>query len=138
MQRSKTTQVIGVFFVFLGLLFSAIGGTSLLSTFNFFERAVSNPGRVTGFQQGAPIVRYEYQGVTSELIGGVQTNPPVYQLGESVTVMLNPSFPSEARLDGWLENYFFASIFGGLGGVFLIVALAFLFIPKETQRPDST
>jgi len=139
MERSrKTGYRFGYFFIFVGILFSSIGGASLISTLNFRDRAVPSPARVIGLQQGAPIVRYEYQGLSRELVGSVKTTPPAYQVGESVNVLLNPAFPSEVKLDGWMELYFFASVFGGIGGIFLLVGLAFLFVPHETERPNST
>jgi|GEM_PF-1666821 len=123
----------------IGLLFTAIGLYSWFNTRVFLEKARRVPGEVVEIRQGdserdgteistrsVAVIQYSYEGEDRTLISQVQTNPPAYSVGEKVTVLVNSDRTTEARLESWLELFFFAAVFGGLGPIMLATSALLL------------
>jgi hypothetical protein len=124
----------------IGVLFSAIGGISLLVAaalaFGLWsdrqERAhvegtvVSNQKRCHKGCSYRPVVEYEAGGERHAVTGTVGNSSPVFEVGERVTVLVDVAEPREARIDHWTESGFgilfggfFFLVFGGIGGASL-------------------
>lgn len=129
---------------FFGLIFLAgmgLPGIGLLagsyyfasSTLDFREQAK----RTTGVIEAAnpPRAKFYVEDREYTVTGSVSSDPPAYQVGEKVEVMYLPGSPDDARLDGFLENWFAATLLGGLGTVFTSVGLGiFFFSGRWTRR----
>jgi hypothetical protein len=116
---------LGVFgAVGLGLLGGAL--FAMQSTLAFQEGALVTPGTVVAVEGGKPVVEFEDRaGETHRVWGTVSSNPPAYERGERVEVRYRPGAPDQARIDGFLENWFVSLVLGGLGTVFTGVGAGF-------------
>lgn len=65
------------------------------------------------------VVRYtDARGNRYEVTSSFGSNPPIADLGETVGVYYPAEHPEDGRIDLFLENWFLACLFGGLGSVF--------------------
>lgn len=121
----------------IGVVFSAIGLVSLavaalLGHDLYADRqahapvtgtVVANDRRCkSGGCSYRPIVEYDFGGDRYATTGVVGNSSPVFKVGETVTVLVPPDDPRDARIDHWTESGFgilfglgFFAIFGGIG-----------------------
>ena len=120
----------------IGVIFSAIGGVSLAVAAALYLDLAGDRGsraHVTGTvvdqnkrcHKGCsyrPVVEYTFGGERYRIIGTVGNASPVFDLGETVTVLVPERDPRDARIDHWTESGFgilfglgFFVIFGGIG-----------------------
>ena len=77
-----------------------------------------------------PLVRFKAPGgEIIEFTPSSSSNPPAYDVGEKVDVFFDPRNPQDAMLNGFFSLWGGAVITGGIGLVFLLVAVAMLFLP---------
>lgn len=118
----------------IGVVFSTIGAVSLLVAAGLawdlhHDRQVREhvTGTVTAQQRRnrayRPVVEFEFGGARYAITGTVGNSDPIFQVGETVTVLVDPRDPREARIDHWTESGFgilfggfFFLVFGGIGG----------------------
>jgi len=80
-----------------------------------------------------PLVRFKApSGEIIEFAPSSSSSPPAYEVGETVDVFFDPNDPQDAMLDGFFSLWGGATITGGLGLVFLLVAAGLLFMPAST------
>lgn len=117
----------------LGVVFSVIGTVSALVAGGLaydLHRDRASHAAVTGTVVGQqrrnrsarPVVEFQAEGGTHRLVGVVGNSSPVFEVGETVTVLVPPGHPEDARLDHWTESGFgilfggfFFLVFGGIG-----------------------
>jgi hypothetical protein len=115
----------------VGVLMLAGSIYLVFNTRAWLARAVEAPGTViemvrvrdsdSGSYMFAPLVRFQTaEGRTVEFQSMVQTNPPAYHAGESVTVLYDPAKPGSAAISGWFSIWAVPLILG-IVGVFLAV-----------------
>jgi hypothetical protein len=120
----------------LGLLSGGI--YSFLSTRTFIGDAVSARGVVIDLEEHwdsgdnsytyYPRVRFQTEnGDAHRFTGDVGSSPPAFDVGEAVQVLFDPSDPSAARIDSFMQLWFTSLILGGMGVVFSIVGGGSLF-----------
>jgi hypothetical protein len=127
--------------VFSGI-FGAVGLGMLLGaafaaqrTLSFRAEEVRAPGTVVQMEGGRPVVEFTApDGTTRRVVGEISSNPPAYERGEAVTVLHHAGDPDDARIEGWLESWFAATLFGGLGTVFTGVGGGFLIAEVRKRR----
>lgn len=85
---------------------------------HFAGRAIHVKGRVielvpqsSGSAAMAPVVEYTFNGESKTYRSQVFNQPPVYQPGEEVTLLVNPDKPDEVIIDNFTERYFVTFIF---------------------------
>lgn len=121
----------------IGVIFSAIGGISLLVAAGLAAdlwsdrkhrvhvtgTVVANTKRCHKGCSYRPVVEYPAAGGRYAVTGTVGNSDPVFAVGETVTVLVDPNDPREARIDHWTESGFgilfggfFFLVFGGIGG----------------------
>ncbi|GEM_PF-6666929 len=59
------------------------------------------------------------------MTGSVGSSPPAYDVGERVGVLYHADVPEQARIEGFIENGFAPSLFGGLGGIFALIGFGY-------------
>lgn len=112
----------------VGAVFLAVAGWSISSDRSFAAGAVRAEGVVIS-AGNIPVVRFETrEGAAIEFRGRVSSKPPAYTLGEKVGVLYRPEAPAEARIDGFVERWLLAAIFGGLGSVFFSIGAGFVIV----------
>ncbi len=139
----KSSQWIGSVFLAFGLLFGGVGLAAAISDWRFAKDAVRAQGFVTGFANSrssdsttyAPIVIYrDRTGTIYRFRGKVASNPPAFDMQESVDVLYRPERPGAARIDSFGQRHFLSLIFGGFGLVFGGIGAAFLAQPVMRRR----
>lgn len=66
----------------------------------------------------APVFEYEYRGATYQYISPISSKPPDYERGETVQLMIDPSYPHVAYVNDKTAMTFIIIVFG-FGAVFL-------------------
>ncbi|MCK6617394.1 MAG: DUF3592 domain-containing protein [Cyclobacteriaceae bacterium] len=135
-------KVISIGLGFFGVVFILIGiGTYLL--FNYIEAdAVEVQGRVVDLRPSpsggdgfAPVIEYEWNGQTKTHYSEVYASPPDFEAGQVVPVYVNPSNPDTATIIYEETGWIFISVFGGIGAVFIIIAIVLFRFGKKMNRP---
>lgn len=131
LDMSDPGLVVGSVFTGLGAIFLIV--TSLIFWFDHkdTEESTMVVGTVTSLDYSsdgtaAPVIRYRFSGEKRILRGTVWSNPPGYDVGEEVELLVSNKNPQNVTINGFFERYFtvllfgfFAVIFGGIGGLLL-------------------
>jgi hypothetical protein len=115
----------------IGVVFVIIAAWMLVSTIQFRERAQSTEGVVVelvsrrGSKGGvtySPVYEFkDRNGGQHRVQSSTSSNPASYDVGERVTVRYDPARPGDARIDGFMDNWFLPLIFGGIGSIFAVI-----------------
>jgi hypothetical protein len=139
-------------------LFGLVGAGLLIGAFlvvqntrSFLEDAVSAQGVVLDLvgRSGstssgtsytyAPRVRFvTAAGRTVTFVSSTSSNPPDYQVGETVEVLYPADAPERARLDGWFSLWGAAAILGGMGSVFSGISVGLTVAASRGRRKGRT
>lgn len=136
----------------LSLVFGLIGVVLLLAglgcgvaTFSARQGAVFTEGQVIDQVRGRGnrrhrgsalvVVRYaDAAGNHYEVTSRIGSSPPAAAVGETVGVYYPPEHPEDGHIDLFLENWFLACLFGGLGCVFGAVGGGFAIARWRERR----
>lgn len=77
----------------------------------------------------APVFEYEFGGIRHRDRSSVSQNPPKYEVGDTVKLLVNPNEPIAYRIDGDITLRIIGSIFAFIGLTFGTVAI---FVRKGT------
>lgn len=110
----------------LGIIFLAVAGIWGYHTAAFIARADKVPGTVVDHAVSdsyRSIFVYEHPpGTLRRQVSSVGTNPPAQDVGEKVTVLVDPADPERAEIRSFVDQWIgpvifgvFALLFGGLG-----------------------
>jgi hypothetical protein len=128
----KFLSVLGKYVLLpVGVLMLAGAIYLAVDTRAWLARAVEAPGTViemvrvrdsdSGSYMFAPLVRFATaEGKTIEFQSTLQTNPPAYHAGESVTVLYDPAKPNSAAISGWFSIWAVPLILGIVGAGFTV------------------
>ena len=115
----------------IGVVFVIVAAWILVSTIQFRGRAQSAEGVVvelvarSGSKGGvtyAPVYEFtDRNGESHRVQSSSSSNPASYDVGERVTVRYEPAEPGDARIDGFMDNWFLPTIFGGIGSIFALI-----------------
>lgn len=131
---------IGCSIIFANLFFTAfcLWGMYALSTAYRLENSGSTTtGTVIEMEESStseggccvssPVIEFQSNGQTYTFDGGNASNPPAYQVGETVPVIYDSSDPTTAQINKWSERWLFpliiipAMILGALITTFFLV-----------------
>jgi hypothetical protein len=116
--------VVGLFFFirtrnFLGKAREA-KGTVIEMVYRQNSSADSNSGG--GY---APVYQFETEDKRRIVKqDGLATNPPRYQVGQTMDILYDPENPEKAYVNRWMNLYFVPALLGGLGLIFCGAAVA--------------
>jgi hypothetical protein len=129
-------STVGAIFLGVGALEVAIGAFLYFRTRRFLETAVDTKGTVTGFEESyssdtgtsyMPVVEFTgADGEKRKFTDSMASNPPGYDVGETVPVKYDPSDPEDARIAKRFRLWFAAGLLGSMGLTFLIVGVILL------------
>jgi len=125
---------VGGIFALIGSLFAGIGVLFWQNESEFKQTAMETKGTVVSVRSSVtgsgsdrstvyrPVVRFQLpNGQSKEVESTVGTNPPRFQVGDSVDVLYNPQNTSDARLKADLEFPIFQIVFIGMGSIFVLI-----------------
>lgn len=135
--RMGAGGIVGVVFSIVGLVSLAVAAWLALGLYS--DRATHEhvAGTVVANERSCrkgcsyrPVVEFEFRGGRYAITGTVGNSTPVFEVGETVEVLVPPAQPVEARIDHWTESGFgilfglgFFAIFGGIGLPMLVLWL---------------
>lgn len=131
----KALNVIKFIFFAVGLGLMGGGFFWYQSVSSFVAQAARTEGKVIELARSrsndsttyAPVVTFTAQnGEAIEFVSSVSSNPPSYSVGEKVQVLYAPTSPQDARIDGLFSLWGGPMIVGGIGFVFVDIALVFM------------
>lgn len=139
MKRSSPALVFNIFLV-VGFLLFVITGIFCYDIKKFEETAVKTSGRVVDLLEKrrsgnrsatySPVVIYEDdRGMQHRYIPSFSSNPPAYDIGESIEIHYDPRNPGDAKIAGW-KGYIGALITGGLGLIFSLIGISYHAVRK--------
>ena len=126
----KTMNVIKYVFAIIGACMLAGAFVICSSTASFLERSVTAQGTVEELIRSRssdsvsyyPLVQFiTSDGQQVEFQTNSGSNPPLYDQGERVSVLYEPSSPQAAKIDGFFSLWGGALIVGGIGLVFALI-----------------
>ena len=131
-------------FGFLGTLFLVIGIVDFVSVNAEQKNTVETTATIIGFvyktDSNYPVVTYEANGEQYET--RLTFVDSTMKEGDRIQILYNPQSPEEAHPTGVIA-YLFGICFGGIGGVFVIIAVVLgllFFSPSSSLKleiPDS-
>jgi hypothetical protein len=70
----------------------------------------------------SPLVEFTTPaGATLRFQSAFSSRPAMYQVGQTVPVLFNPSDPKKAEIDAWMSRWFQTVVLLGMGGIFLVL-----------------
>lgn len=133
-------KLAGSIFAGLGGLFLAVGLVLLAIDLNFFAGARRTAGEVVAIRPshdgrtGAPDVAYTDDIGRAHVFHSTTYSRPAYQVGDRLTIAFPPQAPADAAIDSPLDRWLLPGIFGGIGGVELVVGLVLLVRRARRKR----
>jgi hypothetical protein len=148
--RRRAGPVVGLVCILLGLIFLTVGlsfglpnwlaqSSSIrvegrVESMQFGRRNSARPGGTfgndatrNGFRSGGrgrvPVVRFEVDGQSYEVVGKIASTPPAYTVGDRVWVRYPPARPEAAWIDSFVEQYLLPLIFGSIGLVVSLIGM---------------
>lgn len=142
MKRSTVSIVFNIFLV-VGLIMLTISGIICYNVKKFNATAVKTSGTVIDLiakrsssgksSTYSPVVTYnDASGTKHRYISSFSSNPPGYDIGETVEILYDPKKPDDATIAGWSE-YFGAMICGILGLVFSLTGLGYHIVRRANH-----
>jgi hypothetical protein len=142
--KSPFTLFIAIFGT-VGLVMLTVGVGVAVSTVSFRMHAQQTEGTVVdlvprhGSEGGTTYsATFEFKdlgGNVQRVTTGSSSNPAPADVGDKVTVWFDPEHPDEARMSGFMENWFLPLIFGFFGVVFTGIAAGFsVAIVRKARR----
>lgn len=143
--KKKTAELFAsTIFLVVGIAISSGGWYAYQSQKKFVAIAQKMPGVVKALEyrgsrksggSNYPVVEFQTpEGKTVSFRSDVGSNPASYDVGEQVEVLYNPSHPNEAKLTGFWNLWGLATIFAGLGSVFMIIGIGTMMIFIRLRR----
>jgi len=134
-------------------IFLLVGALMLFGSFKFYsntkdflEVAITAEGSVINFiadysnesSTYRPVFEFSTKnGEILNITSSSSSNPPSYSVGESVEVLYEEAYPSEAIINGYFSLWGLPTILGILGAVFFIIGLGIIIYPNLKQNKHS-
>lgn len=114
---------IGCAVIFANLFFAAFclwGMYALFTAYKLETSGSTTTGTVIEMEESStneggccvysPVIEFQVNGQTYTFDGGNASNPPAYQVGETVPVIYDPNDPDTAQINKWGERWLFPLI----------------------------
>lgn len=146
---NKTVELI------LGLVFTLVGAGALTGsvvayreTDRFLDQAVAATGTVIDFKEHikteerrtrrlyAPIINFQSQaGDSIQFEANVRSNPPMYEVGESVELLYDPARPELARINTFWGIWIVFVVCLLVGVPFTLIGVGALYFMMKAGKP---
>lgn len=119
--------IFGLVFGGVGFLLAALALFFFIRTRIFINNSQQTQGAITQMVYSrdsessgyTPVFRFRtLEGQEVEISGNLRSNPPQFQVGQTIDVLYDPDNPQKARIKKWMNLYFVPALLGFLGLVF--------------------
>lgn len=129
---------IGVFFALITLSMYAFAVIIYFVYNHFAPDAVSVYGTVIELRENeegslAPVIEYSWNDEAKQYESTSYSRPAAYDVGETLTLLVNPENPDEAIIDTFNERYLVSVIFGSVGTLFLIFTVILFAVARKIK-----
>jgi hypothetical protein len=132
-------------FLLVGPVFLVGALISAYNTQMFLRRSVTVQGRVVGLKpvrepqhnslSFAPVFRFNVPGTHfATVVSHTSSSPPVFKVGEMVTVHYEQGHPEGAVIDSFGQLWLGDWVFGGVGALFTCISLLILVYGRKGKR----
>lgn len=120
-------MIFGLIFGGVGFLLAALALFFFIRTRIFINNSQLTQGTITQMVYSrdsessgyTPVFRFRtLEGQDVEVSGNLRSNPPQFQVGQTIDVLYDPENPQKARIKKWMNLYFVSALLGFLGLVF--------------------
>ncbi|MBD1881669.1 MULTISPECIES: DUF3592 domain-containing protein [unclassified Coleofasciculus] len=138
----------------MGSIFFVVGAGMLLGSFvnyhqtqDFIKNSSSTTGTVIDLKLQASrkshiyFPLFQFQTPNGEIVkveSNMGSNPPGYQVGQSVPIIYNPNSPNEAEINSFWSLWFAAIFLLGMGGLFAGIGLNMLVNSFPIKKSQTT
>jgi len=144
--QRKSLQQLRFLFNFLGITAMAAGLYFGIDTRNFLDTAAKAEGTVVDLEYSGNskksggyrpvVVFFTPKGDRIRFASSLSSDPPMYERGETVTVVYQTDNPSDARISDFFSIWSIPLILGTVGGMFFLAGTALGHLPKLKERRD--
>lgn len=132
-------------YVFLIIGLALLGGAFFLyqNKQTFLEKAITVKGTVTELLPSRsdnsttykPVVSFTTKdGKQIQYTSSVSSNPPSYEVGETVEIFYDPADPHDANINGFASLWLAPLILGFIGTIFFLIGFSFFLFGKLKQK----
>jgi hypothetical protein len=86
----------------------------------------------------APVISYEVDGSAYQYISSIYSNPPAFELNESVEIYVNKDDPNDIIINSFINKWLIVTIFASFGLVFDLIGLLVLKLKSSGQSSGIT
>ena len=86
----------------------------------------------------APVISYEVDGRPYQYISSIYSNPPAFELNESVVIYVNKDDPNDIIINSFINKWLIVTIFASFGLVFALIGLLVLKLKSSGQSSGIT
>ena len=139
--NGKTKHNKAVAYVILGIGLLMWG----LAVFFFVQKQqqIANSHLATGIvvdfiiNEGfAPVISYEIDGAPYQFISSIYSNPPAFELNETVEIYVNKDDPGDIIINSFINKWLIVTIFASFGLVFDIIGLVVMKLKSSGQSSE--
>ncbi len=132
--RKGAVRLFGFVFLVPGLLILGAAVLTYLGNSETIENGTTVPGTVVEMMYNdgaaAPVVSYQWNGEEKTYRSSLYSNPPSFETGEQVNIIINNADPSEILIDSFSERWLGIIIMVVLGGIFALVGLGIIYATR--------
>ncbi|MCU0357842.1 MAG: DUF3592 domain-containing protein [Cyclobacteriaceae bacterium] len=134
---SIVLKLAGFFMAFMAFTFLVFALISYQMQTPFTEGARIN-AKVTGFNiaEGGEVVailEYDWNGTLYQSFAKVVNDPPDFEVGQTIPILVNPNNPEQIVLDTFSERYSIALWMGGFGVFFTLMAVILFIAARKVK-----
>ncbi|MBD1900248.1 DUF3592 domain-containing protein [Trichocoleus sp. DQ-A3] len=138
----------------MGSIFFVVGAGMLLGSFvnyhqtqDFIKSSSSTTGTIINLKLQVsrksrayfPVFQFQTpNGETIKVESNMGSNPPGYEIGQSVPIIYSPNNPSEAEINSFWSLWFAAIFLLGMGGLFAGIGLNMLVNSFPIKKSQTT
>lgn len=137
--RKGIPIVVPIILITIGVVVTAIVAVIVVRGQQFEDRAIRASGVVTAMEndQGSfrPVVTYAVDGQERTFTASVASNPPAYEIGEKVTVLIDPVNRYDVKIEG--QGTVVGMVFLGVGIAALLAGVIVLIVTLRRKSGRS-
>lgn len=140
---NRVLSLIQIIFLLVGLALLGVAAWLYIDTAEFERHSQTAEGKVVAIEEHGtsgeryyhPVVEFTTRdGARERFVSSFGSRPAAYDVGESVTVLYPEGSPREAKIKSFWSLWLGVVIAGGLGAVFVLMALVFFVVLGAGKR----